>query len=246
MVQRLRWEQAQSHEKEHWQSISNQINNTGEGRLTWYQWRAKNLLYNIKKAFQADNFTFKKFRILELGSGPVGVVSAIEEAKERVAIDPLCNFYSSQEALIQCRSNEVKYLNARGEDLAFDDKYFDLVLIENVIDHVQDSCRVMKEISRVLKSSGILYLTVNLHPPIGFVLHRIASKLQIDKGHPHSFTRGRIRRFLNEYGFEIARDEWENYWQCRLNDLKSDSYKRKLKALSGLSEFLYTSVCRNS
>lgn len=235
-----RWKQAQSYEAAHWQKLAEQIQ-AGEQDLSWYDWSAKHLLEILSKAFQGNQSSLESANILEVGSGPIGIVSFLK-AKERYAIDPLNDFYSSQPSLIEKRNPKVNYQMARGEELVFKDDYFDLVIIDNVIDHVQNADGVMREIYRVLKPNAILFLTVNLHPAWGAFFHEIVSRLLIDKGHPHTFTISKIRQYLSKHGFDRTYDEWEDYKSCRKKDLASDSTKGKLKGISGLSEFLYTSV----
>ena len=244
MASNSRWKEAQSYEKAFWQSLANRIKD-GQKDLSWYDWSAENLMEMIKKAMPKDTPSFSSAKVLEVGSGPIGIVSFLNAA-ERIAIDPLCDFFSSQPELVKHRNPDVTYLTAKGESLQFEDSSFDLVIIENVIDHVQNADGVMTEIHRVLKPDAILYLTVNLHPSWGALLHEIVSRLRIDKGHPHTFTIPKIRSFLKQHGFMSLHDEWENYKTCRREDLKSSAKKDKLKGLSGLSEFLYTSVCRKS
>lgn len=245
MASRLRWKQAQSYEKAHWEGVSEHIAKNERQGLTWYKWRAENLLRNVKKAFPDNTPDFTEASVLEVGSGPVGCISQLP-ARERVAVDPLCDFFSSKPKLVEHRNPDVTYKNVQGEELPFDDGHFDMVVIENVIDHVENADGVMQQINRVLKPDGVLYLTVNLHPTWGYFLHEVVSKLRIDKGHPHTFTIPKIRRFLGGHGFQIYFDEWEDYKKCKAEEWKSESSRLRLKAISGLSEFLFTSVSRKT
>ena len=237
-----RWNKAQSYEKSHWQSLADRIKK-GNVDLNWYDWNAKNLMEMVKKAISTDTPSFASSKVLEVGSGPIGIVSFLEAA-ERFAIDPLCDYFSSQSALVKHRNKDVIYKNAKGEDLPFEDSYFDLVIIENVIDHVQYADGVMTDLNRVLKSGALLYLRVNLHTAWGAILHEVVSRLRIDKGHPHTFTLANIRIFLKRHGFEILHDEWQDYRVCRRENLESASNRDRLKGLSGLSEFMFTSVSK--
>jgi ubiquinone/menaquinone biosynthesis C-methylase UbiE len=245
MASKKRWKQAQEYERSFWHSASDKAGSDSAVDFSWYGWRANNVLNLIKKAIPDATPAFTDAKVLEVGSGPVGTVSFFDAA-ERYALDPLSDFYSTQPALIKQRNPDVQYRTAQGESLQFDNAYFDLVIIENVIDHVENPDKVMMEINRVLKPGAILFLTVNLHPFYGFILHEIVSKLKIDRGHPHTFTIPKIRRFLKKLGFDILYDEWEDYKACRAKDLESNSSKDRLKGRFGLSEFLFTSVSRKS
>lgn len=122
--------------------------------------------------------------------------------------------------------------------------FFSLVIIDNVIDHTKDPFIVMKEIYRILKTKGILYISVNVHTLWGAKLHRILSTLSIDKGHPHTFTINRIRHLIKTSGLRIEEETIENYKWVKRKDIQSKSLKSKIKGYTGLSEFLYQAICR--
>ena len=237
MVSNDRWVKAQSYEKSYWEKSAKRIEQ-GEGvDLSWYNWKAGWLVEKLNIAFADEPLILNDKAVIEVGSGPVGVISFID-AKVRYAVDPLCDFYAEQAALAKDRSKDVKYLNSQGERLQFGNEEFDLGILDNVIDHVQNADSVMKEVNRVLKNNSALFFTVNVHPFFGYFLHRIVSVLKIDKGHPHTFTERKAVSFLSKHGFEVLYKETENYWDCVFKDLKSKSLKDKIKAITGLSEYL--------
>jgi SAM-dependent methyltransferase len=245
MAKEKRWKQAQSFEKSFWCPSGKKLGQNGFVDYSWYQWRAGRISELVAKAKETEQASLNWNRVLEIGSGPVGT-SAYLNGAERYALDPLCDYYTSQPALIKYRSDAVTYINGKGEKLPFESEYFDLVVIENVIDHVENMESVVNEIYRVLKPGAILYLTVNLHPTWGAFLHRIFSFLLIDRGHPHTFKISSIRNFLTGHGFQILYNEWEDYTTCRKQDFESKSGKNKIKAVLGLSEFLFTSVSQKA
>lgn len=240
-----RWKQAQSFEKGFWTSAARKIRERQVPPLTYHKWRSENLMALISAAFPDQHFDLAQGRVLEVGSGPVGAVSFIEAA-ERFAIDPLCDFYATHPELVEHRSKDVCYQTSRGEELAFESKSMDLVIIENVIDHVQNADKVMSEIHRVLKDDGILYLTVNLHPRWGAFLHQILAALRIDRGHPHTFTLETIAEFLDRHAFSVKYSIHEDYKECKRNYLKTPGLKHRLAGVLGLTEYLYTSVSKKS
>ncbi len=241
MATEERWKQAQDFEKGYWKKAAARVRAGNRPALTHFKWRSQNLLDMVGKAFPDTAISFSQARVLEVGSGPVGITAYLDAA-ERYAVDPLCDFYTTQSELIVNRNPNVKYICSKGESLDFDSTSMDLVIIENVIDHVQNMNDVVREIHRVLKPGAVLFLTVNVHPVWGALLHEILSALRIDRGHPHTFTVNKIHSFLQEHGFTVKHSEWEDYKQCRRNDLRRPGLKDKIVALTGLSEFLFTSV----
>jgi ubiquinone/menaquinone biosynthesis C-methylase UbiE len=178
-------------------------------------------------------------RVVEIGSGPVGVVAHFP-ASDRLAVDPLDRFFAGNEVFTQLRNPQVRYLEGVGEHLPSTDVSCDLVIMENCIDHVRDMGAVMKEIRRVLAPNGVLYLTVNCRSSWGYWMHRALSRLLIDSGHPHTFTLPRLRCFVVQQAFEILSIEAESQKAARLTDLTAQDTKARLKGLLGVSEFLAT------
>lgn len=143
--------------------------------------------------------------------------------------------------LTRLRDPTVDYLPGVGEELPFQDDHFDLVIIENCIDHVEDPDLVMSEIRRGLRTDGIAYLTVNCRSRWGYVVHRLLSRFRIDPGHPHTYTANRVRQSLMmSTGFEIVRMNTGQFLDAWLEDLRDPKVRRRLKAVMGVSGYVAT------
>lgn len=235
-----RWNVAQSYEKEYWKSIANKIAVNSEINLSWYNWKASELekkLNLIKLGFQKDSC-----RVLEIGSGPVGIISYLGWG-ERIALDPLANFYAKNSDLVKLRDTNVNYIAGTGEQIPFPGGYFSFVIIDNVLDHVKAPDMVLDEINRVLSDNGILYLELNIHTYWGCILHSIMAKLNIDRGHPHSYTANKIRCSLGKHKFSVLSEAVNDYHEARQLDRNSSSLKSQIKGYTGLSEFIYSALC---
>ena len=101
-------------------------------------------------------------RVLEVGSGAHGLIFGFG-GKFGVGIDPLAVDYKR---LFPIWQKNAQTIAAIGEKLPFADASFDVVLSDNVIDHAENPLSIVDEIVRVLKPSGLLYFTVNIHHPI--------------------------------------------------------------------------------
>lgn len=232
-----RWRVAQEYEQGFWASMAADIA-AGKERHDWYKWRAEQVAERLRE-LGFSRLTDGSARVLEIGSGPTGVVRFFPAA-ERVAVDPLNDFYAADTNLSALRTNDVQYVTGVGEELARADASVDLVIMENCIDHTRDVDLVLSEIERVLRPGGVLYLTVNCRSLAGFAVHRLISSLNIDAGHPHTFTYGKLVRTLSRPKLasrSIQRDSLMSAW---LNDLKSPKGRDKVKALLGVSEYLAT------
>jgi SAM-dependent methyltransferase len=80
--------------------------------------------------------------------------------------------------------------------LPFDDGAFDLVLCAETIEHVRDVQLLLSEVRRVLRPGGALALTTPANLPVGRRPDPLSPHLRF-------FTRGSLRRLLDELGFEI-------------------------------------------
>ena len=234
MVTVGRWRRAQAYERSYWEAQAQAIAAGTISQLDWYRWRADQLVSRLR-ALGLTNLTMGGARVLEVGCGPIGV-AAFFPAIERVAIDPLESFYALDPVLTQLRAPTVQYLEGAGEHLPCPGERYDLAIVENCIDHVRDVQAVRGELLRVLQPDGILYLTVNFRTPWGFLVHRVLSRLNIDRGHPHTFTARRARRLLDGRGFRILSFEAGSTAEARLGDLRSPELRARLKGLLGVSE----------
>ena len=235
-----RWLTAQEYEQAYWRSHAESIDKGTVGQLDWYDWRARQLEARLASL---PNPRPKSGRILEIGSGPIGIVNSLGWG-ERYAIDPLEWFYRQTPSLVKLRRPGTIYLSGAGETLPLEDASCGLVIIENVIDHTYAPTTIMREISRVLEPGGELYLLVNVHTRWGAFLHNLLAALHIDRGHPYTFTSASLRRFIERCGFTIALEEIGSYHDARREDRGSPNAKAKLKGYSGLSEFQHAVICR--
>ena len=235
------WLEAQQYEQAFWQRLGDDIAAGSTTHLDWYAWRAKQL-----EQFMTDaGAPRSNGTVLEIGSGPVGIVNFLEWGT-RFAIDPLEHFYRTHPALVALRNPAVTYVDGTGERLPFDDGSCALVIIDNVIDHTYAPGKILDEIHRILRPDGHLYLSVNVHTRWGFLLHSALAGLQIDKGHPYTFTSGTLRRFIDSHHFTVLTERIHDYQESRRADRGASSVKARVKGYTGLSEFSHAVMCRKT
>jgi len=89
------------------------------------------------------------------------------------------------------------------EDIGLADDTFDVVVLADVIEHLTDPRRTLREIGRVLKPGGRLLL---LTPDAGSVVARIAGARWwgLLDDHYFYFSRDNLKRFLEGEGFEVV------------------------------------------
>jgi ubiquinone/menaquinone biosynthesis C-methylase UbiE len=236
-----RWRKAQKYERLYWMKTAEKIVAGSTGQLGWYEWKYNEMEKHLLPFIDRERYDL--YRIIEIGCGPIGIIKYINRGR-RYGLDPLEEFYKSNETLTQLRDSRVQYLEGTGEQIPFEENFFDLVISDNVLDHVYDTNLVMREIFRVLKPGGYLYLIVNVRTRRGTQFHKILSKLLIDKGHPQSFDVTSIRNLIGRFQYSLLSEWISNSREARSRDIHSPSIKDKAKGYTGLSEFLYCTVCR--
>lgn len=216
----LRWMTAQSYEKQWWE-------NRAEGLdLEFYQAYAANLRHELEGFLCIDRDT----SILEIGSGAAGILTFLN-SNARYAIDPLESFYSTVPRFVEFRDPHIKYNATKAEELPFDDHMFDLVINDNVLDHCEDPGRVLREMRRVLKDEGVIYLRLVTYHSWGKLVRTILEKFQIDKGHPHTFTKKSLETAIHHAGLKVAKRESKGYFRNWRADLLSGTLKGLAKAV---------------
>jgi ubiquinone/menaquinone biosynthesis C-methylase UbiE len=107
-------------------------------------------------------------RALEVGCGPftnMRLISKCSKINEIVCSDPSIELYKTFKLtwlVRQIKKNKIKVSDDKCENLKYPDKYFDLVVCINVLDHVQDAIQCLKEIDRVIKIGGFIILGQDL------------------------------------------------------------------------------------
>ena len=92
------------------------------------------------------------------------------------------------------------YLN----EANFPAKYFDAIVLTDVVEHVIDPRGLMEEIRRILKPDGVLYIST---PDIDSLLSRLlkARWWGIQHAHLYYFSRNSLTRLLDAGGFRVRK-----------------------------------------
>jgi ubiquinone/menaquinone biosynthesis C-methylase UbiE len=219
-----RWLIAQNYEHNWW--INFEASLSPEHQIEYYSLWANNLLHDIRDHLQITDTT----KILEIGSGAAGIISCLE-SKVRFGVDPLESLFASIERFKKMRDPNVAYLSAKGEMLPFPDNTFDLVIIDNVLDHCEDPNVTVTEMYRILNLSGIVYLRINTHHVWGYLVRKIMENFVIDQGHPYTFSKSNIIKLFSDNTLKLFHTENEGYFKHWKKDLLSKELRQKLKAL---------------
>jgi ubiquinone/menaquinone biosynthesis C-methylase UbiE len=117
--------------------------------------------------------------------------------KEIVGLD-LTN--DSKKALMKLDSKKFSFVQGSALNLPFDDNYFDTVVTWEVIEHIPRGKELvmLKEVKRVLKPGGKLYLSTQHNNPISTILDPAWWLI----GHRH-YSKSKIRNMIEASGLVV-------------------------------------------
>jgi len=216
-----RWSTAQAYEEAWWQARVDEIN------LEYLKQYAERLIANLDGIIDIKDDT----RILEIGSGPAGILTFLNSDYKR-AIEPLESFFAGIEKFARVRDKRVKYYEGKAEALPFAKNEFNLIIIDNVLDHCEEVTKVFTEMNRVLMSGGIIYMKLNVYHAWGKIVRLLSEKFQIDKGHPHTFTGADLKNHFREHHLTVVKEIRRGIFATWRKQLTSFKPRDLLKAIS--------------
>lgn len=220
MTHTERWSKAQDYEKDWWNHQQNTLD------LTIYQYYAEDIQQFLQGILSVNDDTY----ILEIGSGPVGILTFLKSSY-RYALDPLEHYYSTVPAFVEFRDPHVHYHNGKGEQLPFPDAQFDFIIMDNVLDHCENPDQVMKEMTRVLKPNGIVFFRQNVYHHWGAFVRWLMEFFEIDRGHPFTFTRASLQQLLKRHNLSVVKIKRTGYFPRWKKELTSGKRMDLIKAL---------------
>lgn len=152
--------------------------------------------------------------VLDVGVGPMGtgLLWLFSDARVKIGVDTLQrmpvatgNRYADQ--LVEAIRSDSRYIVGRAERLPFGDEAFDVVVCNNVLDHVDRPLRVLSEVCRVVRPGGYLGLGLDTNSYLGYFVRRVdrllRPSLNTYRLHPTDFVIGYIEQYLSDRHFII-------------------------------------------
>lgn len=144
----------------------------------------------------------KKGKMLEIGSA-TGVMLKLfaKRGWDTLGIEPSG---SSGEA----KRKELRVLRVKFEDAKLPKDYFNLVVLNHTLEHMDNPKLVLKKISTLLKEGGIVFIDV---PNFGSLSSKILGKkwpYLLPLEHKHQFTKESLTKLLEDGGFKVL--HWES------------------------------------
>lgn len=160
-----------------------------ENLLTW--------LSNYRRIFIINQYK-KEARILDLGCGTGDFIRQVRaENWQKYGVDPYLSFKNN--------NSQVKYYKKNLFNCRFPNKFFDVITLWHVIEHVSSPKKLLKEINRVLKDNGLLIIST---PNLGGLGFKIAGQDWFHFNVPHHrvlFSLKSLKKILTSAGFLISK-----------------------------------------
>ena len=149
--------------------------------------------------------------------------------------------------IADAKTNTIKFINCDLHSSKLQSDFFDAVYLDSVLEHVVNPMEYLKEIFRILKDGGILYLGVpnedSLFNDIRKIAYQVSNKNVTEKIKPfqspyhiNGFNTGSLKFSLEKAGFKVVK--LRNF-ACRVEFMKSKPLtKEYLLLLSILPVYL--------
>jgi len=191
-------------------------------------WRSKKYDYSVFEGVRRYEFlkglilSTNSEIILDVGCGSGYLAHLLKRERPSLEIHG-CDI--AEAALVQSREvlDVAYYLDLDRANLPEPNDKFDLVVCTEVLEHIYDVSRCVREIARVLKPGGFFIVTV---PNLSFwrfrleVLRGRIPSLIANELHIHAFNVSRLESLLRDYEFRITsvmgmRNRWP--WLLRFS-----------------------------
>jgi len=147
---------------------------------------------------QPAGSTATRRQVLEIGCGAGGMLGPLQRYGRVAGLD------IDHEYVLHCQSRGFQdVLCGSGYELPFADASFDLVCLFDTIEHIPDDQQALREVQRVLRPGGAVFVSVPAYQWLWSQNDRTAH-------HCRRYTAGRLRRLLRATGFAPHRVSYFN------------------------------------
>ena len=165
---------------------------------------------------RAEQLTGRKGRVLDIGAGRGELLRAACDAGwSAVGIEPSASFaeYAARYSGAEIKREPLEQCN-------FPDCSFDVVILSAVLEHIYNPDEVIKEIARILRPGGALFLDVPNEKGLYFRMGNLYQRLRgrnwtvnlaptFEPFHVFGFNGRALRMLLAKYGLTVK--DWHVY-----------------------------------
>lgn len=148
-----------------------------------------------------ENYCYNKvdLKILDLGCGAGYHSKILEKYGEVFSLD------ASETAVDFCRQKGLKHVvQGQADHLPFESEQFDLVVILDVLEHLEDDAKAVAEIKRVLKKNGVV---ISFVPAFSFLWSAHDERVI----HKRRYVRAQLEKLMS-VGFTCLKISYFNFF----------------------------------
>lgn len=177
----------------------------------------------LKLSYLLDDLSGIKGRVLDVGCGGGSVAKAVKHARSDLDVFG-CDLSESALKIARTNPEGVDFRLATAERLPFGDGELDFVWIFDVLEHVDDPERVLREVTRVLKPGGGFHIVLPLEgqPRTLYSLVGCGTRWMAKvrhAGHIQIFSAERFRNMASACGLRVVRTRWSYHVLLQALDL---------------------------
>lgn len=208
-------------------------------KLNGVIWESEYAHYSIGlKAF--SKITKLKAKILDIGCGAGSLTALWQKKLPNLSFDGI-DISNKAIKLAKKHYPNIKFRTVPAEKI---NHKYDCISICEVIEHVENPNKILKNIYQKLNNKGILYLTTQLEKDkstlIGW-LYQNKNILPKEKiaGHIQTFDRKSIAKLIKQSGFKIVDTYYNCHFVGQIEDLIYSAYLiRKNKEVLSFTDYL--------
>ena len=183
-ITEAQWTDSQKHELGFWRAQFEQGNPEQKARNHYYR-NTMEADCNLFKIF-FDEHDFEDEVLVDIGSGPEGILHVIEGVNWKLAFDPLMQEFREMGYMVDDHS--VWSMITRDDRIGVTTANSDVAFCLNVLDHTQEPAKVLSEIWRILKPGGYFLFMVDMR-----------TTEQLDCYHKLALTQEQLLEWLEGY-----------------------------------------------
>ena len=150
--------------------------------------------FNLLRGLLGDEFGLPRGgRVLDIGASTGAFLSIFkEEGWEVLGVDP------SRSSV-----GNIKIIHKYFEKTNLPENYFDLVILNHTLEHMDNPLLVLKKVHKILKKNGVLFVDV---PNAGGLGAKILGRYwpyRLPKEHKHQFTGESLSKIFGKAGFKV-------------------------------------------
>ena len=156
--------------------------------------------------------------VLDLGAGQGDDLMIAKEIAPSARLYAL-EGYPPYVDILTRQGIEVFNFDLERERFPFEDESLDVIMVNQVMEHVKDVYWILHEVSRVLKKGGHFIVGVpnlaSLHNRFMLLLGRQPSTIRNDSAHVRGYTKGDFMNLMNSgfpNGYELAAFKGSNFY----------------------------------